>query len=224
MTPWAIVPVKPLKRGKSRLSGVLTQEERTALNIDLLTHTLQVLAATPDIEQVVVVSRDPAALALARDFGARTIHEDHTPDLNIALERATILVKQYNVQHLIIVPMDLPLLSSVELNQVIMLTSHPPVVAIAPDRHHQGTNILCVNPSGIIHYQFGENSFNRHCQSARRSNARLEIIESPALALDVDLPEDLLLVNAIDPHRINASILSKVAEINNISERIEANG
>ncbi len=29
MALWAIVPVKPLRRGKSRLAKVLTQDERT---------------------------------------------------------------------------------------------------------------------------------------------------------------------------------------------------
>ena len=41
MTLWAIVPVKPLRRGKSRLAGTLTEDERTALNQELLEHTLK---------------------------------------------------------------------------------------------------------------------------------------------------------------------------------------
>ena len=41
MSLWAIVLVKPLKRGKSRLAGILTEEERTQLNQDLLERTLK---------------------------------------------------------------------------------------------------------------------------------------------------------------------------------------
>lgn len=36
MSIWAILPVKPLRRGKSRLAGALTEEERAALNEELL--------------------------------------------------------------------------------------------------------------------------------------------------------------------------------------------
>jgi len=36
MTLWAIVPVKPLRRGKSRLSGMLSEDERAHLNEVLL--------------------------------------------------------------------------------------------------------------------------------------------------------------------------------------------
>jgi 2-phospho-L-lactate guanylyltransferase len=68
MTLWAIVPVKPLRRGKSRLAEVLTQDERKDLNRSLLAHTINTLAAIPEIEHVLVISRDPEALALARDI------------------------------------------------------------------------------------------------------------------------------------------------------------
>ncbi|MBL6961579.1 MAG: 2-phospho-L-lactate guanylyltransferase, partial [Anaerolineales bacterium] len=91
MTIWAIVPVKPLRRGKSRLAGTLTEDERTELNRQLLAHTLEILKNTPEIEQTLVISRDPQALAVARDFDARTVLEDGSPHLNTALERATVV-------------------------------------------------------------------------------------------------------------------------------------
>src|SRR5512136_513969 len=111
MTLWAIVPVKPLRIGKSRLAGVLTQDERADLNRRLLDHTLGTLTAIPEIEQVLVISRDPAALALAREHGARTVQEDGSPHLNLALTRATLLVKNYNLRGVLVVPADLPLLT-----------------------------------------------------------------------------------------------------------------
>ena len=111
MALWAIVPVKPLRRGKSRLSGVLSPEERNDLNRRLLTHTLETLSAIPDIEQVLVISRDQAALSLAREHGARTVLENGAPELNVALARATIVVKNYATRGLLIVPADLPLIS-----------------------------------------------------------------------------------------------------------------
>ena len=40
MSLWAIVPVKPLRRGKSRLAGALTEEERATLNQELLQRKL----------------------------------------------------------------------------------------------------------------------------------------------------------------------------------------
>ena len=196
MTMWAIVPVKPLRRGKSRLAGVLSEEERTALNNYLLAHTLDTLKATREIEQVLVVSRDPAALALAREHGARTVQENGAPQLNVALTRATIVAKNYSTSGVIIVPADLPLITPQDIRSMLEFIHDPPVVVVAPDRHRLGTNALLVCPVGLIQYDFGPGSFERHCERARQIGARLEICDLPSLALDVDLPEDLDLVTA----------------------------
>lgn len=194
MTLWAIVPVKPLRRGKSRLSGVLSQDERTDLNRRLLAHTIDTLTAIPEIEHVLVISRDPAALALARDHGARTVQENGAPHLNVALARATIVAKTYTTRGVLIVPADLPLLSPEDVRLMLDRAHKPPVVVVAPDRHRKGTNALLVCPVGLIDYDFGPGSFERHCRLARQAGARLEICELPSLALDVDLPEDLDIV------------------------------
>jgi 2-phospho-L-lactate guanylyltransferase len=195
MTLWAIVPVKPLQRGKSRLSGVLSEKERLDLNSRLLAHTLDTLATVPEIEQVLVVSRDTAALALARQHGARTVQEDGAPGLNLALARATVVAKHYTTRGVLVIPADLPLITSEDIRAMIEKVQHPPVVVVAPDRHNQGTNALLICPPGLIEYDFGPGSFNRHCERARRAGVRLEIVELPSLALDVDLPEDLDVVS-----------------------------
>jgi 2-phospho-L-lactate guanylyltransferase len=192
MTLWAIVPVKPLRRGKSRLAGLLSEDQRTILNQEMLAHTIKILKGVPDIEQTLVISRDPGALALARDLGARTVREEGTPQLNLALKRATLFAKTYVTRGVLIVPMDLPLMTPGDISVMINKSrGSDPVIVIAPDHHRQGTNALLVCPAGKIEYEFGEGSFQRHCDLALSSGARLEICELPNLALDVDYPEDL---------------------------------
>ena len=88
MTLWAIVPVKPLRRGKSRLAGTLTEEERAVLNQELLERTLKTLSSLKELDKVLVVSRDQHALTIARNHGAKTVQEDGQPHLNTALTRA----------------------------------------------------------------------------------------------------------------------------------------
>jgi 2-phospho-L-lactate guanylyltransferase len=186
--------VKPLRRGKSRLAGTLTEDERAELNRLLLDHTLTTLSELKEIEQVLVVSRDPSALAIARDHGARTVQEDGAPHLNTALERATVVAQVYASRGILILPADLPLLTREDVSTLIERSANPPVVVIAPDRHEKGTNALLISPSGLIEYDFGENSFKAHCERARRAGARLEIVDLPSLGLDLDLPEDLELI------------------------------
>ena len=194
MTIWAIVPVKPLRRGKSRLSGTLSEDERTQLNQDLLEHTLRILTESKELEEVLVVSRDPHALTVARNLGARTVLEDGQPRLNTALTRATVVAKVYATRGVLVLPADLPLLSHDDVLALIERATQPPVVVIAPDRHEQGTNALLMSPAGLIEYDFGEGSYQRHCKRAKKAGARLEIVKLPSLGLDLDLPEDLELI------------------------------
>ena len=65
------------------------------------------------------------------------------------------------------------------------------MVVIAPDRRQDGTNGLFVNPAGMIEYGYGPGSFQCHSERATEAGARLVVIDSPNIALDLDLPEDL---------------------------------
>jgi 2-phospho-L-lactate guanylyltransferase len=202
MTIWAIVPVKPLRRGKSRLSGTLSEDERTELNRTLLEHTLTTLGELKEVEQVLVVSRDPHALKIAHHYGARTVREDGQPHLNTALTRASVIAQVYATRGVLVLPADLPLISREDILTLIDKAVRPPVVVIAPDRRGKGTNALLMSPAGLIEYDFGEGSFARHCERAKKAGARLEIVELPTLGLDLDLPEDLEMVKNLEFPRI----------------------
>ena len=202
MTLWAIVPVKPLRRGKSRLAATLTDDERAELNRMLLERTLRTLTGLKEVEEVLVVSRDSSALAIARDLGARTVQEDGAPVLNTALKRATVVAQVYASRGVLVIPADLPLLSRDDVLALLAWAVDPPVVVIAPDRREKGTNALLLSPANLIEYDFGGDSFRRHCERARKAGARLEIVTLPSLGLDLDLPEDLELIRKLEAERL----------------------
>jgi 2-phospho-L-lactate guanylyltransferase len=196
MALWAIVPVKPLRRGKSRLAKVISADERADLNQYLLEHTIQVLNTIDEIEHILVVSRDKEALALARDLGARTVQEYGHPDLNIALTRATKVAKSYETCGILIVPADLPRLNGEDIGEIIQHRNNPPVVVLAPDRKEEGTNILFACPPDLINFQFGPGSFEKHKKAVLDAGVRLEVCNFASLELDLDEPEDLAMMEA----------------------------
>jgi len=198
MTLWAIVPVKPLRHGKSRLAGTLTEDQRTELNRALLQHTLETLSEVKAVDGVLVISRDPHALTIARSHGARTVQENGQPQLNTALKRATVVAQVYATRGVLVLPADLPLVSKEAILELIKRAAEPPVVVIAPDRHGKGTNALLISPPGLIEYDFGENSFQHHCERAKDAGARLEVVELPSLGLDLDIPEDFELIKSLE--------------------------
>jgi 2-phospho-L-lactate guanylyltransferase len=194
MSLWAIVPVKPLQRGKSRLGEVLSPEQRAALSRQMLEHVLQTLRQVPEVGQTLVISRDPKALAVARTYGARTMSERGSPHLNRALTRATIVARRGGASAVLVLPADLPALTREEVGELVRRAVTPPVVAVVPDRRGTGTNALLSAPPGLIEYAFGSDSLGRHLERARAVGARVEVLPLASLGLDVDLPEDLELI------------------------------
>ena len=188
---WAIVPVKPLRQAKSRLGSVLDESERAELSEMMLVRTLQALREVPGIEQTLVVSRDPEALTLARDHGARTVAERGSPELNRALTRATDVAVGNGALSVLVLPADLPELTHEAIDKLLARAPMPPSVVIAPDRHRRGTNALLVTPPGTLKYEFGPDSFRKHVEQAEKSDVEIDICEHSALGFDLDAPEDL---------------------------------
>lgn len=191
MSLWAIVPVKSLRRGKSRLAGVLTDEERSALNQDLLIKTLMCLKTIQKIDQILVISYDPEALAKARELDVMTVQEGSKTNINNALRRATVAAKAYNASKVIIIPADLPFIDKGEMESFLAQEGEPPEIIISSDRHSEGTNALFINPIGILEYNFGPWSFRKHIEQAERKKIKVKIKNMESLTFDLDVPEDL---------------------------------
>lgn len=195
MCIWAIVPVKPFLLGKSRLANVLSSDIRRDLNRKFLSHTLETLKHIPQIEETLVLSRDAAALKLARGIGVRTLQEDGKQNINEALRYAIVFLRRYRVTTVLILPADLPLINTTDINTLLAMRQPAPSVVIAPDRHDEGTNALLLSPPDVIPPMFGANSFQAHCRQARAVGANLQICNLATLAFDLDYPEDLDLLN-----------------------------
>ena len=134
MTIWAIVPVKPLRLGKSRLSEVLTEDERAHFNRTFLERVLGILKEVQEIGQVLVVSRDSEVLAIARHLGAKTVLEDGAQELNMALKRATSVAQGLNARGVLILPADLPLVTAQDIREFIQDINEDSIMRICPDR------------------------------------------------------------------------------------------
>ncbi len=191
MNTWAIVPIKPFNRSKSRLASVLNDQQREALSRKMLERTLTTLTQVEGIGGILVISRDNAALRLARRFEVQTVQESGTPELNEALSRATQAVMSWGATSVLVVASDIPLMTAQDIEAMLKLGEEDEGIVIASDRHDQGTNALLMRPPGLIDYCFGPNSFQNHIAEALEKKVAVHIYESPNLALDVDMPDDL---------------------------------
>jgi 2-phospho-L-lactate/phosphoenolpyruvate guanylyltransferase len=194
MNCWAIIPVKSLAAAKSRLAPILSLRQRRRLMLSMLEHTLGVLTRIRRIKGTIVVSKDAAVRSAARRAGAVFVQEKLHDGMNRALTRAAKEAVRRGAGAVMILPVDLPLLDAGELGRVIRASKKPPAVTIVPDRTDRGTNLLLAAPPGAIRFSFGKNSRRRHAAAARKAGAALVVLHRPALAEDIDRPDDLLAV------------------------------
>jgi 2-phospho-L-lactate/phosphoenolpyruvate guanylyltransferase len=192
MKIWAIVPIKPINAAKSRLSPVLTPRQRSELALNLLHNTLSILSGWDSLAGTLITSADPVVWEAASHYEVDIFKEPDVPGLNESLRRATEHIDRLGAEGMLVIPGDLPFLDQSSLQKIIDLASQPPLVVIAPDKKRQGTNAMLVSPTGAIPFRYGPDSFRKHQESTRMAHIPTHIVELASLAIDIDLPEDLL--------------------------------
>jgi 2-phospho-L-lactate guanylyltransferase len=190
MTIWAIVPVRPLEEGKSRLAEVLTAAERQRLNQRFFRQTLDVTAAVVGRERTLVISRSEPLLGIARSLSFETLLEAPPHSLNTALTQAAEAARQRGATGILSVSCDLPFLIPDELRALIDVAHQGDGLAIASDRAGTGTNALVMSPPGAIPYRYGIDSFAAHQEAARDAGLTLNVVRRAGLSFDIDTPDD----------------------------------
>jgi 2-phospho-L-lactate guanylyltransferase len=153
---------------------------------------LAALGHVPGLDDVIVVTAEPAAAAAARDAGAHVVHDPEESGQSAAAARGIAAATERGAERVLLVPGDCPALAPKELDELLGPRPAPgPDVVLVPDRHGTGTNALVLTPPGVIAPSFGPDSRARHEAAAEAAGARFRIAEPPSLVLDVDTAEDL---------------------------------
>jgi len=188
---YAIVPVKPLQLAKGRLSGVLITSERRALVLAMLGDVLAALHATEVVRETIVVSRDAEVLALAARRGVAALLE-RADGLNAAYAQAAAFAGLSGAAALLALPADLPLVAPDEIVGLVA-AGEDAGVALAPSRDG-GTNGLYRPTDVLLPFLFGPDSLAQHINAARERGVAARLFRAPGLELDIDRPDDLLLL------------------------------
>lgn len=188
MTTRVIVPHRGLDASKSRLSPVLSPDERGELAAHLLRRVLRIARqAVPDL---VVISPSAELGELVEAAGARLLVQ-RGMGLNAGLDQARDAAVAEGIETLVVLHGDLPELDLPDVQALVASIPNEGGVAIAPDRAGSGTNALALRPPGAIPFRFGVGSLAAHLDAAARAGAPAVIVERPGLAFDLDTPDDL---------------------------------
>jgi 2-phospho-L-lactate guanylyltransferase len=188
------VPVKDLTHAKQRLMSVLSADERGELARAMLSDVLRALAAA-DLERVWVVTRDPAAAAIAQALGAEPVAEAENRGHTAAVALAQAEAARRGVRVFLTVPGDVPCVTADEMRQLVDGVREGAPVFV-PSRSGLGTNGVALAPPDAMALTFGEPSFARHLETARQRGLAPRVLTLPGLGLDVDAPEDLAAILA----------------------------
>lgn len=191
----AVVPIRGLAIGKTRLAGELPPEAREALTRRMLRGVVGAALASGAVDAVAVISPDPAALAFAAALDPAVVprpQDPAAPGLNPALAAGRDWALARGAGALLVLFGDLPLLAG---HDVRRLLAAPAPVVLGPDRHGAGTNALVlrlgVPGAAGFRFGFGADSCPRHLAEAARLGLAVETSVAPGTAFDLDTPEDL---------------------------------
>jgi 2-phospho-L-lactate guanylyltransferase len=170
----AIVPLKTAGQRKTRLAPTLSPPERDRLAQALFDRVIGVLAASPAVGRISVLSEARPARA---DL-------DWLPDRGLGLNAELQALEIAGPR--LVIHADLPLVTPDDVEALLAVARGGG--AIAPDRHGTGVNALALDAGFSMEFRFGPGSFARHQEQA---GDRLAVVARPGLALDVDTPDDL---------------------------------
>ena len=190
MSPWLVLPMKSLREGKSRMAGVLDAQQRHDLLEHLLLRTLMRAAEFPGLSHTLLVSGCAQTRARAAGLGAMTLEETAGAGLNGALRQAQTELRRKNASRMLVIPCDLPLRKIDDLRHLADAAA-PRRIAIAPDEDGEGTNGLCFEASLDFDFSFGPRSYARHVAQIHRAGLQHFAVNTPGLAFDLDLPQQL---------------------------------
>jgi 2-phospho-L-lactate guanylyltransferase len=187
----AILPVKRFAAAKARLGDELSGGTRRALTEAMVTDVLMALRRTAAIDEVLIVTSEPAAEAIGRGYGANVLPDN----LEEGQSAATLIGIEHALQagatRVLLVPGDTPALDPAELGELLARPQIGRSVTLVPDRHGTGTNALLLTPPDVIEPAFGPGSRERHELAATAAGVACEVEEIPTLAIDVDTADDL---------------------------------
>lgn len=194
-----LVPIKSLAGAKQRLSPILNPEERFALAQAMCEDVLEALANWQSRPAVAVVTTDSFVCDLAARFNFEVIADTNAGETS-AIEMATAVCRERGAESTLVVPADIPMIDSSELQKIA--DSAPKTGAVlVPDAAGRGTNAAWRSPGDLFPLRFGNDSFLPHHAAAKATGFPCVVIDCPSIARDVDRPEDLRELAAVSGER-----------------------
>jgi 2-phospho-L-lactate guanylyltransferase len=214
-----LLPVKDLKNAKQRLAGALAPEERYGLARAMLADTIRALRGVQRAEKIFVVTNYAPAMKAAEENGWEILHEEQQVSESASVDAASRFCAEKGVTGLLRLPLDIPLVQSSDIDELLDAECAAPAVVIVPSRDGTGTNAILRFPPALFPSHFGHGSFAKHCVEAEQAGAQIIVRRNARLEMDVDDDADLM---ALLRHDLSGTETGRWLQASGAGERFQA--
>lgn len=186
-----LIPVKDLRNAKQRLAAELSQTDRTALAEAMFDDFCASAAQIRCVDSVFVITNYDPAIDRANSLGWRVLRETTQESESASVDAASRICAARGIIALARVPIDLPLVTASDIEQIFAAARPEPSAVIVPSRSGRGTNALLRTPPPLFPSRFGPYSFSKHSREAELCGAQMIVLRNERLELDVDDWDDL---------------------------------
>jgi 2-phospho-L-lactate guanylyltransferase len=185
----ALLPVKSPKNAKQRLIGLLSPDQRETLARTMFEEVLTTLCSVRGLDRIAVATSDPRIAQAAQSAGVDVFEEREQLGHSHSADRASQRAAESGATSVLLVPIDVPLVTTQEIESLIDEARDG--VIVVPSSDGTGTNALVRTPPNAIKACFGPDSFRAHCSQAETLGIPLRVMRPQGLLFDIDTPDDV---------------------------------
>jgi len=185
----AIVPVKTFSNAKTRLD--LSPQQIEDLCKVMLEEILHILSISPQIEKIIMVTKEEKAIEIGKKFNIVTIIDKKEESVNSAVALADKYLLENDFDASIVFPQDIPYIKTQDIDFMLNYTMPPNFAIVVPSRRFDGTNALVRMPVDLMETHYDEDSYKIHMNTAKEHTLNVAMIFVKRIMWDVDNTEDL---------------------------------
>ena len=188
----AIIPVKTFSKAKTRLD--LSPQQVEDLCKVMLEEILHTISISPQIEKIIMVTKEKKAIEIGQKFDAIIIVDEKEKSVNSAVALADKYLLENNFHASIVFPQDIPFIKTQDIDFMLNYKTHPNFAIIVPSRRFDGTNALVRMPIDLMETHYDEDSYKIHMNTAKDHTLNVAMIFVKRIMWDIDNIEDLKFV------------------------------
>ncbi len=185
----AIIPVKTFSDAKTRLDLSPNQKEKLCeIMLEEILHTISI---SPQIQKIVMVTREKKALKIGEKFNTVSIIDKDEKSVNDAVSLADKYLLENDFDASVVFPQDIPFIKTQDIDFILNYKIPPNFVIVVPSRRFDGTNALVRMPVDLMKTHYDEDSYKIHMNTAKEYTRNVALVFAKRIMWDIDNKEDL---------------------------------